>query len=260
MTWLGIIAGILLVLASGVSGSVYMLYRARQIRLEEKTYGIATPYLQYIAGTIGAITGLIIGGLIVYFLALNQRIGLVEWIGRFSYVLIAAASGGHLLTLVMTGLHLWREERAWGQHKGPGNGTLGGRRIQAFRRLRRQHEHYTDLKERDDIVLEELVDVIGRPLLLLRRNLVRLPFYGYLGTVCGILLMADRLSQIDEASETFKVLSSMAEGLVLAFQTTLVGLLTYLPLRKAADVLLERIANLEDAWVKFRNEQEGLKG
>ena len=70
--------------------------------------------------------------------------------------------------------------------------------------------------------------------------------------------MADRLGQINEASETFKVLRWMANGLELAFRTTLVGLLAYLPLRKAADVLLERIANLEDAWVKFRHDQEGF--
>ena len=131
--------------------------------------------------------------------------------------------------------------------------------MQALRRLKRQHKHYVDLKQRDEVVLEELVDVIGRPLLLLRRNLVRLPFYGYLGTVCGILIMAEELGQIGEASEAFEVLRSMARGLVLAFQTTLVGLLTYLPLRKISDVMLQRVADLEVAWVKFRDEQEGLK-
>ena len=155
MSVLGVIAGILLVLAGGVSGSFYMLYRARQIRLGEKAYGISTPYLKHIAGTVGAVTGLIIGGIILYFLALNQRSSLVEWVGRFSYVLITAASGGHVLTLVTVGLHLWREEQAWGRRNDPGSGTLGSRRVQAFRRLRRQYENYVDLKERDTIVLDE---------------------------------------------------------------------------------------------------------
>ena len=259
MNWLAVTAGILMILACGGSGSLYLLYRARRIRLHEGTYGIATPYLQYIAGGIGVVTGLVVGGLIAYFLSLNQKANLVEWIGRFSYVLIAAASGGHILTLVVTGFHLWREQGAWDGRVGPGSGTLGGRRIQALRRLKRQHKHYADLKERDEVVLEELVDVIGRPLLLLRRNLVRLPFYGYLGTVCGILIMAEELGQIGEASEAFEVLRSMARGLVLAFNTTLVGLLTYLPLRKISDVMLQRISDLEVAWVKFRDEQEGLK-
>jgi biopolymer transport protein ExbB/TolQ len=84
--------------------------------------------------------------------------------------------------------------------------------------------------------------------------MTRLPLYGYLGTVCGILLMAQELGRIDEASQTFTVLSSMATGLVLAFKTTLVALLAYLPLRKIVDLLLMRLAELEKRWRLQREE------
>ena len=82
--------------------------------------------------------------------------------------------------------------------------------------------------------------------------MARIPLYGYLGTVCGILLMAQELGQIYEASETFKVLSSMAEGLALAFKTTLVALMSYLPLRKTVDYMLQRVATIEIAWRRMR--------
>ena len=107
---------------------------------------------------------------------------------------------------------------------------------------------------RDDRALEELVGVLGTPLLNARNDLSRIPFYGYLGTVCGILLMAQQLGRINEATETFKVLSSMANGLVLAFQTTLVALLAFLPLRKATDYLIRRLGRLEDMWSTARDE------
>ena len=67
---------------------------------------------------------------------------------------------------------------------------------------------------------------------------------------------AQELGKINEATETFKVLSSMATGLVLAFNTTLVALLTYLPLRKAADYLGQRLGALEEHWTRWRNGQE----
>ena len=86
--------------------------------------------------------------------------------------------------------------------------------------------------------------------------MARIPLYGYLGTVCGILLMAQELGQIDEASETFKVLSSMAEGLALAFKTTLVALMSYLPLRKTVDYMLQRVATIEIAWRRMRENRE----
>ena len=56
----------------------------------------------------------------------------------------------------------------------------------------------------------------------------------------------------NQFAQTFKALSAMAEGLVLAFKTTLVGLLAYLPLRKAADYLLQRLATQEDVWTRAR--------
>ena len=259
MNWVATIAGGLLVLACGVSGSLALLYRARQMRLQEQDYDITTPYLQHIAGGIGAMVGLIIGGIAVYFLSFNQQNPLIAWIGRFSYILIAGASGGHVLSLVYTTLCLGREEQAWKRQRGPGSGTLGQHRVEALKRLRRRYKHHIDLKTRDDVVLEELVGVLGQSLLLLRQSLNRLPFYGYLGTICGILLMAQELSKINEATETFKVLSSMSRGLELAFRTTLVALLAYLPLRKAADYLMQRLRALEDNWVKLREEQEEVE-
>ena len=57
----------------------------------------------------------------------------------------------------------------------------------------------------------------------------------------------------DEATESFKVLRDMADGLVLAFQTTLVALLVYLPLRKGADMLLTRLGQVERAWLAMRD-------
>ena len=62
------------------------------------------------------------------------------------------------------------------------------------------------------------------------------------------------MGQIDEASQTFKILSSMAEGLALAFKTTLIALVSYLPLRKAVDYLLQRATALENAWLRLREE------
>lgn len=122
--------------------------------------------------------------------------------------------------------------------------------------LRNEYRHYIDFKSRDDEVVDDLVGFFVEPLLNARRDMARLPLYGYLGTVCGILLMAQELGQIDEASQTFKILSSMAEGLALAFKTTLVALVSYLPLRKAADYLLQRALLIESAWLRMREGDE----
>jgi len=224
------------------------------MRVREKAYGLSTPYLPHIAAVIGAVAGLIIGGIIVFYLSLNQQGNPIEWIGRFSYVLVAWAGGGHLLILIYSALQLVREERSW-QRGDEKMQSLGRRRRIILRQLRERHRHYIDLKARDDVVVDELVGVLGNPLLNVRRDLSRIPLYGYLGTVCGILLMAQNLSRIDEAAQTFKVLGSMAEGLALAFQTTLVALLTYLPLRKAADYLMQRVGALEDSWTRLRDEE-----
>ena len=45
-----------------------------------------------------------------------------------------------------------------------------------------------------------------------------------------------------------------ATGLVLAFKTTLVALVVYLPLRKTVDLLLKRLAELEQIWRRQREE------
>ena len=260
MNWLTVAVGVLLLLASGVSGSLVMLYRARKMHRLEQGYGVSTPYLRHIAGGIGAVVGVIIGGIAVYFFSLNRQGPVIEWIGRFSYVLVTAASGAHLLGLIHTALHLDREEKAWRQQRGPGSHTLGRLRVEALRGLRAHHPHHLDLKSRDDVILAELAGVLGRSLMQARQSLSRLPFYGYLGTICGILLMAEELSRINEASETFKVLSSMAQGLALAFRTTLVALLAYLPLRKASDYLAQRVEALEDSWIRYRDQEEATRG
>ena len=254
MNSLVIAFGVLLVLAGGVSGSYLQLQRARRMRRRDRAYELDLPHLQYMGGGIGAIAGLLIGGLVAYYLALNQQASIFAWIGRLSYVLIAWAAGGHLLSLLHIGLHLYREEQAWQEHGGPGRKSLGGRRIRQMEQVRREQRHYTDVKSRDEEIVDELVGFLGDPLTHLRRDLTRIPLYGYLGTVCGILLTAQELSQIDEATQAFKALGAMAEGLVLAFKTTLVGLLAYLPLRKTADYLVQRLSSLEDVWTRAREQ------
>ena len=254
MTWLLVVAAVLLWLACGLSGSFALLYRGRQLRLRERAYGIETPNLQNISGGIGAVVGLVIGGILVYYISLNKQAGVIEWVGRASYVMVAAASGGHILAMTYALLGALREEAAWRASGGPAHHTLGRRRKQALTQLRRSYSDFTELKVRDEAVVDELVAVLGDGLLSVRRNLNRLPFYGYLGTICGILLMAEELSKINEATESFKVLGSMAHGLGLAFRTTLVALLVYLPLRKWADHLVERVQRLEDDWVRDRRE------
>ena len=260
MSALTVVAAALFMLACGVSASFALLHRARRIREREAAYGIVTSNLQHIGAGLGAVSGLIIGGLILYFLQDTSGFSVIEWIGRSSYMLVAGAAAGHLLVLARTALQLLKEEEAWFGTKKPASGTLGSRRLSALQRLQRQHKHYVDLKGRDEQVLDELVGVLGTPLLNTRNDLSRIPFYGYLGTVCGILLMAEELGRINEATETFRVLQTMAKGLVLAFQTTLVALVTYLPLRKGTDYLIRRLARLEDVWTLARDEVRGAGG
>lgn len=249
--------GVLFAAACMVTGSLWLLYRARGISRGERLYGLTTPYLPQIAAAIGALGGLVIALAILYFASVTSRFSPIEWVGRASYVLVAGASAGHLLVLMRTGHHLWREQRAWNHPRGPGDGSLGHRRLRILEELRREHRHALDLRSRDDELVEELVSVLGNGLLNVRRDLSRIPFYGYLGTVCGILLMAKELGGINEATETFQVLSSMAKGLVLAFQTTLVALLAFLPLRKVTDYMMERLGHLEDDWTRARHEPVG---
>lgn len=249
-----LVSSILLVLAGGVSVSCLHMRRARRLRRHDAAYSLNLPRLRFLASSIGLLTGLIVGALPAYYLFVNpQLVSPFAWIGRFSYVLIAWSAGGHLLSLAYINSHLRREERAWERKGGPGANTLGRRRMEKLTELQRQAANYSDLKSRDEELVDELVAFLGDPLTHVRRDLTRIPLYGYLGTVCGILLTAQELSQIDEATQTFKALSAMAEGLVLAFKTTLVGLLAYLPLRKIADYLVQRLARQENAWVRERN-------
>ena len=62
---------------------------------------------------------------------------------------------------------------------------------------------------------------------------------------------------LGETTEPFEVLRSLAKGLVLAFQTTLVALLAFLPLRKMTDYLMRRLGALEEEWTKARDEVAG---
>jgi|TARA_B110000495_G_C22861252_1_gene502205 hypothetical protein len=249
-----VFVGVLLVLAGGISGSLVQMQRARRLHQHDRDKGVSIAHLKYIAGGIGALAGIIIGALAAYYLSLNQYADAIAWVGRFSYVLIAWSASGHVLTLVYVGLHIYREEGALKTGKSPARATLVARRILMLDSLRREHKHYIDFKSRDEEIMDDLVGFIAEPLLNARRDMARLPLYGYLGTVCGILLMAQELGQIDEASQTFKILSSMAEGLALAFKTTLIALVSYLPLRKAVDYLLQRATALENAWLRLREE------
>ena len=256
MNWLSYVVAGLFLLACGASGSLRLLLRARGISRREREYGIVTPRLREIASVLGALAGLTIGAIVLYFASQTAHFNLIEWVGRGSYLLVTGAASGHLLVLIRTALHLRSEEAAWISRGDPPRGTLAYQRLQALSRFRRHHQQYSDIRMRDDGALEELVGVLGTPLLNARNDLSRIPFYGYLGTVCGILLMAQQLGFINEATETFKVLSSMASGLVLAFQTTLVALLAFLPLRKATDYLIRRLGRLEEMWLQARDEGE----
>ena len=258
VNWTSILAGVLVVLASGITGSLVLMYRAMRMRAREQMYGLTTPYLRHLGAGVGALAGLIVGLLIWYFALQTSRFDLIEWIGRCSYMLVAGATGGHLLVLTYTAIRLSREEEAWrGDGAKPRSGTLGAKRMDLLAGLKRQHKHFIDLKSRDDEVLDDLTGMLGNPLLNTRHDLARIPFYGYLGTVCGILLMAQELGHISEATETFQVLRSMATGLVLAFRTTLVALLAYLPLRKVTDYLIRRLGRLEEEWAKARESAVG---
>lgn len=255
MNGLSILVAVLFAIACGATGGVAFLWHARRLRLGEQAYGITTPRLPHIAVGSGAVTGAILGFLLLYFVSYSSTFHPVEWIGRSSYLLIAGSAGLQVFALVRLFLLLRAEEQGWGER--PAAGTLGARRRERLATLRTRFRHYIDLKTRDDEELTELVGVLATPLLNARRDQSRLPFYGYLGTVAGILLMAEELGHINEATETFKVLASMATGLVLAFQTTLVALLTFLPLRKVADHLVQRLEALEGRWLAARDETGG---
>ena len=257
LSWMEGLSSIVLMAVSAMAGALVMMRRMDEICSSESRYGLSRGNADLIGATVGGFAGLGITILIIYYYFFSPPgSGWVQWIGRSSYVLILSASAGHLVVL----LHLWirlnSEDKAL-RNPGPTNleGTLSRRRQTALDRSIRSGALYADLKVRDDETVGELMEVFGEKLLSGQRVLNRIPFYGYLGTVCGILMMAQELTKLDEATETFQVLRDMAGGLVLAFKTTLVALLAYLPLRKGFDILLlKRMAALERAWLTMRDD------
>ncbi len=249
-----IVVGVMFALACGATGGALFLHRARRLHRDEARYDLHTPHLPRVATAVGAVTGIVIGFLLMYFASYSRDVDLVAWIGRFSYVLVAGSVGMQLLILGRIFFLLRREEAGW--ERQPAAHTLGARRVERWRALRQRYRHDVDLRANDDDVLGELIGVLGTPLLNARRDQSRIPFYGYLGTVCGILLMARELGGINEATETFRVLQSMAVGLVLAFQTTLVALVAFLPLRKVTDLLAQRLDQLEESWLHLRDDEQ----
>lgn len=246
-----------------MAGALILMQRMDMICNYEKQYGLPEDHGNVIGAVAGGLAGAGVAGIVIYFyLFVPGRAGWVEWIGRLSYIFILAASLTHIMFLVHIWLRLDREDQALiGDDKKNQKNTLTMLRMQHVDGIRQSRDGYADLKARDDESLDELMVVLGDRLLTGQRGLARIPFYGYLGTVCGILLMAEGLTNLDEATETFKVLRDMAGGLVLAFQTTLVALLTYLPLRKAYDVLMGRMAELERKWLAMREAAlEGRQG
>jgi hypothetical protein len=254
---LTLVVGVLLALAGSVTGSLILLRRARDLRLAVQEYGLATPHLPGMAAVFGAGGGLAVGILFAYYLAVGPHAGPVEWIGRSSYALIAWAGCAHAFILTHTAL-LLRREGDGGRSTRRGTGpTLTEHRRRGLDEVSRLRLGVAEARTRDEALVEELVEVLARPLLSVRRDLPRVPLYGYLGTVAGILMMAGELARVDEATQSFKVLGSMAGALDLAFRTTLVGLLAYLPLRKGADYLIQQVAVLEDGWVRLGRSRAG---
>ena len=259
MNWIEIVLAVVFVAAAAVAGALGLLQRAELVCRDEARFGLVKGHAPLIGAMIGGVAGLCAGALLVYYVFSAPRpTSWVEWAGRGSYMLIIAAFAGHLNLLV----HVWQrvldEEAAMKTPSGgpkPQQPTLTVLRRSEFRQIQGGGYGGADLRTRDDEVVDRLISVIGDRVLDGQRALSRLPFYGYLGTVCGILLMANELTRLDEATESFQVLRDMAGGLVLAFQTTLAALLAYLPLRKAFDMLLTHVAQVERAWLVMRDEE-----
>lgn len=260
MNWIEIVLAVVFVAASAVAGALALLQRADYICRDEARFGLVKGNAPLIGAIIGGVAGLCAGALLVYYTFSAPRpTNWIEWAGRGSYMLIIAAFAGHLNLLV----HVWQrvldEEATMTVSSGEAKAqqpTLTVLRRSEFRQLREGGYAGPDLRIRDDEVVDRLIAVIGDRVIDGQRALSRLPFYGYLGTVCGILLMANELTRLDEATESFQVLRNMASGLVLAFQTTLAALFAYLPLRKAFDVLLTHVARVERTWLEMRDEEE----
>ena len=245
--WAEILSLVLFWAVCAMVGALILMQRVAAVCRYEKRFGL--PARIWIGPVIGGLAGAGMAGIGIYFYFFAPPVaGWVEWVGRSSYALVLGSSATHLVTLI----HFWRRLDAEGDARPD---TLTARREQQVERHSR--ENYADRKARDDDAIDELLAVFGDRLLTAQRALNRIPFYGYLGTVCGILLMAEQLTRLDEATETFKVLRDMADGLVLAFQTTLVALLAYLPLRKGYDELLSRMSDLEREWLGMRDVENG---
>ena len=252
--WVEVLSAVLFWAVCAMAGALVLMQRMDSISRYEKQFGLPAGDSNLIGAIIGGLAGAGVAGIGIYFyLFFPNSAGWVEWTGRLAYVLVLAASATHLTILV----HLWLRLDAEDQALMEDDSNIQGETLTMLRKqqvdvVRQSRDDYADLKARDDEHLDDLLVAFGERLLSGQRALSRIPFYGYLGTVCGILLMAEELTKLDEATETFKVLRDMAGGLVLAFQTTLVALLAYLPLRKVYDVLMNRMSDLEHKWLAMR--------
>lgn len=254
INWAELLVGGLFCVVCAMLGALLLMQRIQDVCREEGDYGLQSGSSPAISAGIGGAAGLGVGLLYAYYYLLAPPAsGVVEWMGRTAYALVIGASAGHASVLV----HLWRRVAAEAGDL-DGSGGAQGATLTLMRRselaeTRSAATSRAELNARDEEQMDDLVRVFGDRLLTVQRSLNRIPFYGYLGTVCGILLMAQELTRLDEATETFRVLRDMAGGLVLAFQTTLVALLAYLPLRKGSDILVTRMAGLERRWQAMRD-------
>lgn len=254
MNWIEIILAVVFVVVSALAAAMAIVQRVETFCAEDARRGMVKGNAPLLGAIVGGLAGVCGGVLLVYYtLIADPAQGWMAWAGRGSYFLILVASAGHVNLLI----HVWmrvldEEEDVRGDSGGAQKLTLTVQRRSGLRQLRLAGA--ADLRGRDDEAIEDLISVIGDRLIVGQRALSRLPFYGYLGTVCGILVMANELTELNEATESFKVLRDMAGGLVLAFQTTLAALIAYLPLRKAFDVLFTRVAALERAWIAMRED------
>ena len=242
--WAEMVSAVLFFAVCAVAGALILRQYADAVCRSEKQY--APPASPWLGPAVGGLAGAGMAGMIIYFYFFAPPAGgWVEWVGRAAYALILGSSATHVVALIHFYQRIDMEKR--------GTGALTAQRQQQVDAFHHSRENYADRKARDDDALDDLIAAFGDRMLASQRALSRIPFYGYLGTVCGILLMAEELTRLDEATETFKVLRDMAGGLVLAFQTTLVALLAYLPLRKGYDELLRRMSDLERDWLGMRD-------
>ncbi len=254
LNWVEMLISVLFAAVCAMAGALILMQRMVAICGKERQYDLPAGNASLIGATIGGLSGLGVAILFIYyyFFAPDAK-GWIEWVGRSSYLLILAASAAHLLTLVHSWTRIDTEQQNL-KGAGPQRLTLLVQRRAALKENQHQTHSYTDLKTRDDETVADLISVFGDRLLVGQRALSRVPFYGYLGTVCGILLMAQELARLDEATETFKVLRDMSTGLILAFKTTLIALLAYLPLRKGYDLLVTQMSAIEKAWLSMRDQ------